>query len=147
MMRDGPELVAEGPATAAEAGAARRPLGQSLSRGFLCRCPQCGEGKLFKGYLRSVDACAVCGERFADHRADDLPPYLTVFIVGHVVVALFMALDDAAALSLWTNLAIFVPLTVVLSLALLRPLKGATIGLQWAKRMHGFGDSADDRDR
>lgn len=130
----------------ADGASGDRPLWRSISRGLLCRCPKCGEGKLFKGYLTSVQACAVCGEVLSVHRADDLPPYLTVFIVGHVVVALFMATDETVALSMWTHLAIFLPLTLAMSLALLRPLKGATIGLQWSKRMHGFDASADGHD-
>ncbi|KAB0682094.1 DUF983 domain-containing protein [Aureimonas leprariae] len=112
-----------------------------MLRGLVCRCPRCGEGKLFAGYLRAVPHCSTCGEAFDGvHRADDLPPYLTVFVIGHLVVALFMALDEAVVLSLGANLAIFIPLTLVLCLAMLRPMKGLTIGLQWAMRMHGFGE-------
>jgi uncharacterized protein (DUF983 family) len=122
---------------------APRSVWQAMQRGFRCRCPNCGKGKLFAGYLRSVDACAVCGETFSHHRADDLPPYLTVFIVGHIVVALFMASEEMVQISLWAHLAIWVPSTLLLSLVLLRPLKGATIGLQWAIRMHGFGDTEE----
>ncbi|KQT60437.1 MULTISPECIES: DUF983 domain-containing protein [unclassified Aureimonas] len=118
-----------------------RSVWQAMARGFLCRCPNCNQGKIFAGYLTSVDACAVCGETFTHHRADDLPPYLTVFIVGHIVVALFMAAEEMVDLSMWAHLAIWVPTTLVLSLVLLRPLKGATIGLQWAIRMGGFGGS------
>ena len=118
---------------------AARPLGRALWRGLLCRCPNCGEGRLFRRYLKSVDACASCRERFEHHRADDLPPYLTVFIVGHLVVGLYMAAEQTVAWSMWTHLAVWVPVTLVLSMLLLQPLKGATIALQWSKRMHGFG--------
>lgn len=119
--------------------AGQRDLVTALKRGFLCRCPNCGKGRLFKSFLRSVDACAQCGETYHHHRADDLPPYLTIFIVGHVVVALFMGVEEIGDLPLWAHLAIWVPLTTVFTLALLQPIKGATIGLQWALRMHGFG--------
>ncbi|MCM2503543.1 DUF983 domain-containing protein [Aureimonas altamirensis] len=119
--------------------AGHRDLATALKRGFLCRCPNCGKGRLFKSFLRSVDACARCGETYHHHRADDLPPYLTIFIVGHVVVALFMGVEEVGDLPLWAHLAIWVPLTTVFTLALLQPIKGATIGLQWALRMHGFG--------
>lgn len=129
-----------------EEPAEARSLKTAIWRGLLCRCPNCGEGKLFVGYLKSVDHCAVCGEAMHHHRADDLPPYLTVVIVGHVIITLFLMMDEALSMSMWTHLAILVPLTVVLCLALLRPMKGATIGLQWAIRMHGFGpgDNQDD---
>lgn len=144
-MRDAPEILTYG-REAAMPALADRPLWTSIGRGFLCRCPSCGRGKLFKGYLTSVQACSACGEELGLHRADDLPPYLTILVVGHVVLTLFMAMDETVALSMWAHLAVFVPLTLVLSLALLRPMKGATIGLQWAKRMHGFGDPDENRD-
>ncbi|MBO0663759.1 DUF983 domain-containing protein [Jiella sp. MQZ9-1] len=117
-----------------------RPLAPSLWRGFKGRCPRCGEGRLFKGFLKSVERCENCGLDVHHHRADDLPPYLTIFIVGHLVVAGFLALDESVELSMWQQLAIWVPVTLVLSLGLLQPLKGATIGLQWALRMGGFSD-------
>jgi len=91
-----------------------------------------------------VDACSVCHQEIHHHRADDLPPYLTVFIVGHIVVGLFMFVERAVTLSMWTHLAIWVPITLFLSLALLQPLKGATIALQWALRLGGFGGEADE---
>ncbi|MEN3791295.1 DUF983 domain-containing protein [Fulvimarina sp. MAC3] len=119
--------------------ASERNLGEALMRGFMCRCPNCGEGKLFSGFVKSVDACEACGQEIHHHRADDLPPYLTIFIVGHLVVALFMAVEQISDLSMWAHLAIWVPVTILLSLVLMQPLKGATIALQWALRMGGFG--------
>lgn len=115
-----------------------RPLGQAMQRGFLCRCPNCGDGKLFRSFLRPVANCSVCDEDYTPQRADDLPAYLTVLIVGHIVVALFMMVENIGELSLWAHLAIWGVVTVVMSLALLQPIKGATIGLQWALYMHGF---------
>jgi uncharacterized protein (DUF983 family) len=115
-----------------------RNTGQAIKRGLLGRCPNCGEGKLFRAYLKSVDACASCGEEMFHHRADDLPAYLAIFIVGHVVVAGFMATDSWLVLESWQHLMIWIPITVILSLALLQPIKGGVIGLQWALRMHGF---------
>lgn len=120
-----------------------RLLWRSIGRGLLGRCPNCGEGKLFEGFLASVDRCAVCNEEFGHHRADDLPPYLTVLVVGHLVVGLFMAVEEIATLTLWQHLAVWTPVTIALALGLLRPFKGATIGLQWALRMHGFGGAPD----
>ncbi|WP_062233445.1 DUF983 domain-containing protein [Aureimonas sp. N4] len=119
---------------------------QAMARGFLMRCPRCGRGPLFHGFLKSVDKCEACDEVFHHHRADDLPPYLTIFIVGHLVVALFMGVEKVSDLPLWAHLAIWIPVTIALSLVLLRPLKGATIGLQWAMRMHGFGGRSEESD-
>jgi uncharacterized protein (DUF983 family) len=115
-------------------------------RGFLGRCPHCGEGRLFRSFVKTVNACERCGEVIEHHRADDLPAYLVVFIVGHVVVGAFMGVEMTTHLSTGTHLAIWLPLTILLALALLRPIKGATVGLQWALRMHGFGGHADEID-
>ena len=104
----------------------------------LC-CPVCGEGRLFASYLKPVDRCAHCGEDMSHHRADDAPPYMTIFIVGHIVVAGVLLLERALTPPSWVHLGIWLPLTVLLSLLVLPRVKGALIGLQWALRMHGFG--------
>jgi uncharacterized protein (DUF983 family) len=125
-------------------GRPRRPVGEAMRRGALGRCPQCGRGRLFKSFVKTVDACEVCGEAIHHHRADDLPAYLVVVIVGHVIVGAFMSFEATTTLSTWQHLAIWVPLTVLMALALLRPIKGAVVGLQWALYMHGFGDETDE---
>lgn len=133
-----------GQAAAPAAGDDARPTGQAVKRGFLCRCPSCGEGRLFRAFLKPVDACAACGAEMHHQRADDFPPYLVVFIVGHIVVAGFMATDQWLKLESWQHLAIWIPITIALSIALIQPLKGGVIGLQWALRMHGFGGEDDE---
>jgi uncharacterized protein (DUF983 family) len=124
-------------------GRVARPLWTAMKRGFMCRCPKCGEGRLFRSFLKTVDRCESCGEEMFHHRADDLPAYLVVVIVGHVVVSAFMAVEANSTLSTWGHLAIWVPVTILMSLALLRPVKGAVVGLQWALYMHGFGGEKD----
>jgi uncharacterized protein (DUF983 family) len=124
-------------------GRVARPIWSAMKRGFMCRCPKCGEGRLFRSFLKTVDRCESCGEEMFHHRADDLPAYLVVVIVGHVVVSAFMAVEATSTLSTWEHLAIWVPLTILMSLALLRPVKGAVVGLQWALYMHGFGGEKD----
>lgn len=116
-----------------------RRLAPALARGFRGRCPNCGEGALFVGYLTVRPACAVCGEDFHHHRADDLPPYLTILVVGHVVVTGLLVTERQWAPPIWLQMAIWLPVTAGLALALLRPLKGAVVALQWALGMHGFG--------
>ncbi|MBN9552979.1 MAG: DUF983 domain-containing protein [Alphaproteobacteria bacterium] len=125
-------------------GRVARPLWTSIKRGILGRCPRCGEGKLFHAYTKTVDTCSVCGEEIHHHRADDLPAYLVIVIVGHIVVGSFMAVQAATTLSTWQHALIWVPLTLFLALALLQPVKGAVIGLQWALYMHGFGGEEDE---
>jgi uncharacterized protein (DUF983 family) len=121
----------------------KRPLVAALRRGFACRCPNCGKGALFGRFLKPVPACPVCGEDLSHQRADDAPPYLTMVIVGHIVVPLMLAVQMATDLPNIVHIAIWVPLTGILALLLLQPVKGAVIGLQWALRMHGFDGSAD----
>ena len=121
----------------------KRDLWTAMKRGFRGRCPRCGQGKLFRAFLKTADNCAKCDLDFTPHRADDLPAYLVIVIVGHIVLGAFMAVEATSTLSMWQHIAIWVPLTIVLSLVLLQPVKGAVIGLQWALYMHGFGGEKD----
>jgi uncharacterized protein (DUF983 family) len=114
-----------------------------MTRGFRSKCPNCGKGKLFEGFAKSVEICAICGEEIHHHRADDFPAYLVIFIVGHVVVAGYLAAEMMVQWNSWQHMALWMPVTLLMSVALLQPLKGAVIGLQWAWRMHGFGGQDD----
>jgi uncharacterized protein (DUF983 family) len=122
----------------------KRDLWSAMKRGFRSRCPRCGEGKLFRAFLKVDDHCSVCGLDFTPHRADDLPAYLVIVIVGHIVVPLALSIETNFSPPVWLQLAIYLPLTLVLSLALLQPVKGAVVGFQWAMRMHGFDENAPD---
>lgn len=127
-----------------EANAApKRPVGEAIKRGMLGRCPRCGEGRLFRAWVKPVDACGHCGEEMHHQRADDLPAYLVILFVGHLVVGLFSGVEAATDWSMWAHLALWVPITLILAVGLLQPAKGAVIGLQWALRMHGFGGHDD----
>lgn len=120
-----------------------RILALSLKRGLLCKCPNCGTGTLFKSYLKVTPICEVCHESYSAHRADDLPAYLVLFVVGHIVVGLLMTAESNTNWPIWAHVLIWPLLTLILSLALLQPFKGAIVGLQWALRMHGFGDTTN----
>ena len=100
-----------------------------LWRGLRNRCPICGGAPVFAGYLRVVDACASCGTPLGRARADDAPPYFTIFAVGHLILPLLLWLEMSREPPLWVHAAIFLPLTLGGCLALLRPFKGATVGL------------------
>lgn len=130
-------------ATEETAGPERRPLGLALRRGLMLRCPACGEGKLFRKFLKIVDRCPHCGEELFHHRADDAPPYFTILIVGHVVVPIMLAVELAYLPPLWVHMMVWPAVTLLLSLALLPRIKGAVVGWQWAARMHGFGGEPD----
>jgi uncharacterized protein (DUF983 family) len=118
----------------------KRDVWQAMKRGFRGRCPRCGEGKLFRAFLKTADSCSVCGQDFTPHRADDLPAYLVIVIVGHIVVPLALMIETNYSPPVALQLAIYLPLTFVASLALLQPVKGAVVGMQWALRMHGFDE-------
>lgn len=120
-----------------------RPLGRSILRGLACTCPACGSGRLFKAFLKPVATCSACGEDLSHQRADDLPPYIVIMIVGHVLLGGYMMTDLVFALSTWVHLAIWVPIAVITSLLIIQPIKGSVIGLQWALRMHGFGQPSE----
>jgi uncharacterized protein (DUF983 family) len=106
----------------------------SMLRGFRRRCPQCGDGALYRRYLKPVTQCGRCGEIFERIRADDFPPYLTILIVGHLVVPLIL-LAERLGLSSAAQVALWVPVTLLLVLLLLPRFKGAIIGLMWSLGM------------
>jgi uncharacterized protein (DUF983 family) len=109
-------------------------------------CPSCGEGALYRKYLKVNDSCPNCGTELHHHRADDAPPYFVMSITGHVVVAGVLILEKMYAPPTWVQLAIWFPVLILLSLWLLPRVKGALIGYQWALRMHGFGKTPFDDD-
>jgi uncharacterized protein (DUF983 family) len=124
----------------------RRPLGLAMGRGFSCRCPNCGKGKLFRAYLKVVDRCDVCGEDLHHQRADDAPAYFTIVIVGHFIISGVLATEFIAPdAPFWIPTLIWCVLTLLASLWLLPRIKGALVGLQWANRMHGFGGVEEER--
>ncbi len=120
-----------------------RNVWQSMRRGLAHSCPACGKGALFGSYLKVSDHCPTCNEALHHQRADDAPPYITIFIVGHIVVPGILLLEQAYAPPTWQHLIIWLPLLVILSLLILPRVKGLFVGLQWALRMHGFDDTAE----
>lgn len=124
----------------------KRPdLPQSLSaaivRGIKCQCPRCGEAKLFRAFLKPVSHCPDCHQDWTHQRADDFPPYISIFITGHLMAGPIIWFGSESTLPLWAALAICLTLSAALMIALLQPAKGATIALQWWHGMHGFEPS------
>jgi uncharacterized protein (DUF983 family) len=104
-------------------------MGTALARGFANRCPACGKTHLFVGYLRVTPECSACGAPLGLVRADDAPPYFTIVVVGHVIVPAMLYVEKTYEPPLWVHAAIWLPLTLAMSLLILRPIKGATVGL------------------
>jgi uncharacterized protein (DUF983 family) len=117
-----------------------RPLGPAMTRGLRRRCPACGEGAMFDGFLKVRDACPACGQALHHHRADDAPAWATMLIVGHVMVPLIFLARDIESMPVWAHMTVWPLAALGLSLAILPRLKGAIVAYQWAVRMHGFED-------
>lgn len=111
---------------------------ETLLRGIRCRCPRCGEGHIFRKWLKPVDACPQCALDLTGQRADDFPAYIAMFVTGHLLAPVLILLAGDYDLSPLAVMAIIIPLAVVMMVALLQPSKGAVIGLQWWHGMHGF---------
>ena len=109
----------------------------ALSRGVTGRCPRCGRGRLLHRYLKVVTACPACNEAYGHFRADDAPPWLTIIIVAHIMVPIILTVEHFFDLNAGTELAIFLPLTLILTLILLPRCKGAVLALLWALKAAG----------
>jgi len=105
------------------------PMPTAIGRGIIGCCPACGQTRCFSGYLRVVPYCVACSAPLGSLRADDLPPYLTIFIVGHVIIGLMMWVESAYRPDFWVQAALWLPFSLLLTLALLRPVKGGVLGL------------------
>lgn len=138
-------LSPHGDAFYAEAPAKpKRSVWPALRRGLAGRCPCCGKGAMFRRYLKVNGRCPVCGTELFHHQADDAPPYVTILVVGHIIGALMLTVEEFAPnLPILYHILIWPSLTLALSLALLPAFKGALIGYQWALRMHGFETAAE----
>jgi uncharacterized protein (DUF983 family) len=115
-----------------------RAVWPAIKKGLRTRCPKCGTGSLFNGFLKVNDTCGHCGEELHHHRADDFPPYVTMVIVGHIIVFAMLHMEMAYEVQPMVYLWTMVPAAIILSTLMMRPVKGAIVGLQWANRMHGF---------
>lgn len=104
------------------------------SAGFGARCPRCGQGKLFDGYLTLRPRCDSCGLDYAFADAGDGPAVFVILLVGFVVVAGALAVEVNFAPPLWVHMMLWIPLTFILALGALRPLKALMISLQYHRQ-------------
>ena len=112
----------------------RIPFLTAFVRGFCRRCPRCGRGSLLAGYIKMRERCSACGLDFEPCRADDAPAYFTILIVGHIVVPGLLLMERALHPETSLQMEIWLPATLVLTLALLPFVKGATIAAIWASK-------------
>jgi uncharacterized protein (DUF983 family) len=99
--------------------------------GLKCRCPKCGEGAVFQGYLRFRRSCEACGADFTMEDAGDGPAVFVIFLVGAIVVPLGLVMEGLFAPPMWVHMMVLLPLTLGLCLALLPPFKATMFALQW----------------
>lgn len=109
----------------------KRALWSAVARGFVGRCPRCGRGRLFRGYVRPAPTCTPCGEDLTPYQTADFAPYLVVFFIGLVFTPLVLAMSLNPNFGDW---ALMPTLGAALGVALvlLPRTKGAAIGLLWA---------------
>jgi uncharacterized protein (DUF983 family) len=118
-----------------------------LARGFAERCPECGKGRLFRRYLKVESPCRTCGHDNAQYPADDAPPYFTILIMGHLVVAPMLLFRFIWTWPVGWVLATTLPAIAILTLVLLPRVKGAVIGAHWAiHKAEGVVPGAADQD-
>jgi len=115
---------------------APRTITTGLRRGLRRRCPNCGLGALFQGYLKVEPTCATCGNDNAQYPADDGPAYFTILIIGHLVIAPGLMLTVVEHLSPWLLCLIGLPTVAAATLATLPFVKGGWVGVLWGSGRH-----------
>jgi uncharacterized protein (DUF983 family) len=102
--------------------------------GLLCRCPRCGQGRVFRGFLTVAEHCSVCGLALSRHDAGDGPAVFVILILGFLVVGLAILVEAKAAPPLWVHAIIWPPFILIMAIAMLRPLKATLLALQFRHR-------------
>ena len=102
--------------------------------GLASRCPNCGEGHLFDGFLKVSPRCEACGFDLARADSGDGPAVFILLLAGFPVVFAALITEVALHPPVWLHLVLWLPLIVILSLALVRPLKGVMIAAQFANQ-------------
>ena len=108
-----------------------RPRVSPLTAGIKCRCPRCGQGKLFQGYLKVVPVCENCGLDLGFAESGDGPAIFIIFIVGFAVIGMAGTVEVIFHPPAMIHLALWIPMTILLCLGLLRPFKSTMIALQY----------------
>ena len=111
----------------------KRPMALGMRRGMSMRCPSCGQGKLYRKYLKVQD-CPACGHANSAYPADDAPPYFTILIVGHLVVAPLLVFPWIWQAPTWLVLSSTLPALLILTMLALPVVKGAVVGALWSLR-------------
>ncbi len=119
----------------------KKNLWSSIGRAVLGHCPNCGQGRLFKSYLKQVDSCQYCSEEFGHIRADDGPAWLTIVLVGHIMAPFIVMYAIDSAWPVWLSVTVWSAFAVTLMLVLLPRSKGLFIAIIWRMQCSG-GDKS-----
>jgi uncharacterized protein (DUF983 family) len=103
----------------------------ALLRGLRGRCARCGGDGLFRKWLKPVDRCEHCDHDWSVQQADDFPAYIGIFVTGHLLAPVVIAMIGIFALSPWLTLAIILPVAILMTVAMLQPVKGAVLAFLW----------------
>lgn len=102
-----------------------------FSAGLACRCPRCGQGPLFKGFLDLAPSCTSCGLDYGFADSGDGPAVFVILFAGFIVVALAFWVEATYEPPLWVHALLWIPAILVVTLGLLRPFKGVMVALQY----------------
>lgn len=111
---------------------ADRSMKTGVSRGLRLKCPHCGEGRLFRAFLKVSERCEVCGEDNTVYPCDDAPPYLALFLVGHLLMPFIVLMSREFDPPIWLMATIWLPLTAISCIVALPYMKGLVVGFAWA---------------
>jgi uncharacterized protein (DUF983 family) len=114
-----------------------------LATGLRGRCPRCGEGHLFTGFLTVKPRCSACGLDFAFADSGDGPAVFVILFAGFLICAMALVVEVRYSPPFWVHAVIFGPLVLVVCLGLLRPMKGLMVALQYR---HGASEGRLDRE-
>ena len=120
------------------------PRVSPIAVGLACKCPRCGRGPLFDGYLTVAQACSVCGADLRKADSGDGPAVFIIFILGFLIVPLALLLESLVQPALWVHIVIWPPVVLGGALGLLRPAKGLLIALQYHHRASESGTETYD---
>ncbi len=102
-----------------------------VMRGLAGRCPRCGKGKLFDGFLAMAPRCEACGLDYSFVDSADGPAFFVMFFAGFIVAGSALAVEVLYAPPYWVHALLWTPLILLTTLAPLRPMKGLLIALQY----------------
>jgi uncharacterized protein (DUF983 family) len=112
----------------------RYPPISPISTGLVGRCPRCGDGRLFSGFIDLAPRCDVCGLDYGFADSGDGPAVFVTLFAGFIVLGIALWTQIAYEPPIWIHLLIFLPLTLIVCLGMLRPLKGFLIASQYVNK-------------